>query len=813
MTRPERPSIFHCMVVLAVVVFPIMAADDNNRRRQGDDSGQLQSEYSQKKFNDAEIRNNRDFEYLKKILSELFAHEVPVDKTASAGKKDLDVVFDDPVEQPEWLNPTNPRGDDQIFVEVLGTKEKLQYGPNAQSYPKEMFRDKKKKVPNTNKMSIIDGGDWSTGDAGGKKEEKRERNRWKGHNHAGDEHTKRYLNEWLVHVPGGERLARTLAQDLGYDFFGQVAGFDDVYRMVKSDHPAEHTEDAHHLTRRLTRDAKVVWAEQQFAKERIKRKALNNPMESDFPEGNVPCRVCDVPLVRVKRKEAEEEMKAGDKMQELETLAANNGERWDQNFKKENTSNPVKIKNAKTKNLNDTNAKRWMPNEVPVLNFLDHKFNDELWSHQWYLDASISYDMNDDDEDPFPSNHLGMINSHGTRCAGAVAMAANNSKCGVGVAFNARVGGIRMLDGTVTDRIEGSSLIYAKNLVDVVSCSWGPSDNGMRVEGPGTLATQAIFKGIKEGRNGKGIIYVWASGNGGENDDCSCDGYASSIYTLSIGSASESRAVPWYGESCPSTFATAYSSGAYTDQKIVSTDIGGTCTTDFTGTSAAAPLAAGIVALSLEANSNVTWRDVQHAVVWTSLAGPLLHNSGWTKNGRGLLVNPHFGFGLLSAKNLVSALKDWVNVPDQHICRLKPINSPEMSLQSNQMVELHFDGKSCTGKEEVRFLEHVQVVATLNYTHRGALSLQLLSPQGTTTQLLRERLFDNSNEGFNSWPFTSVHTWGEDPRGNWKLTVNVKKTKLSETMGRIGDVFLVLYGTKEAPAHMLNSRIQNFHEE
>ena len=30
---------------------------------------------------------------------------------------------------------------------------------------------------------------------------------------------------------------------------------------------------------------------------------------------------------------------------------------------------------------------------------------------------------------------------HGTRCAGEVAMVANNQKCGVGVAYNARIGG------------------------------------------------------------------------------------------------------------------------------------------------------------------------------------------------------------------------------------------------------------------------------------------------------------------------------------------------------------------------------------
>jgi len=95
-----------------------------------------------------------------------------------------------------------------------------------------------------------------------------------------------------------------------------------------------------------------------------------------------------------------------------------------------------------------------------------------------------------------------------------------------------------------------------------------------------------------EGRGGKGVIYVWASGNGGfRADNCDCDGYTNSIYTLSISSASQQlkspwyaeqsrRSIwsrlttgpprqPWYAEHCASTMATTYSSGASADNKIV----------------------------------------------------------------------------------------------------------------------------------------------------------------------------------------------------------------------------------------------------
>lgn len=80
-----------------------------------------------------------------------------------------------------------------------------------------------------------------------------------------------------------------------------------------------------------------------------------------------------------------------------------------------------------------------------------------------------------------------------------------------------------------------------------------------------------------------------------------CHRYVTSIYTISIGSASQKGHAPWYSEKCPSTMAVTYSSGAYEDQMIVTTDINNTCTLSHSGTSASAPLAAGIVALALEA--------------------------------------------------------------------------------------------------------------------------------------------------------------------------------------------------------------------
>ena len=104
-----------------------------------------------------------------------------------------------------------------------------------------------------------------------------------------------------------------------------------------------------------------------------------------------------------------------------------------------------------------------------------------------------------------------------------------------------------------------------------------------------------FLTGTTKGRDGKGSIFVWATGNGGKNHDyCSCDGYINSIYTVSIGAVDDCGKSPWYAEPCPGTMAVTYSSGVSgINKEIVTTDLHNKCTMKHTGTSAAAPLAAG----------------------------------------------------------------------------------------------------------------------------------------------------------------------------------------------------------------------------
>ena len=266
----------------------------------------------------------------------------------------------------------------------------------------------------------------------------------------------------------------------------------------------------------------------------------------------------------------------------------------------------------------------------------------------------------------------------------------------------------------MTDSMEAEAFNKNMDINAIFSCSWGPDDDGATVDGPHLMAAKAMKFGVDFGRGGFGSIFVVASGNGGENgDNCNYDGYANSIYTVTIGAVDEDGGMPYYAEECASMLGVTFSSGTLNKRDIVTTDwlpgqnggssaggegaggalgfrsVGGDggvksgrsagggvyrgassaygssaggCTERHTGTSAAAPLAAGMVALMLEARPCLTWRDVQYIVALTARKVDV-DVAHWQSNGAGLSHSHKHGFGLLSAWRLVNAARIWRTVP------------------------------------------------------------------------------------------------------------------------------------------------------
>uniref|UniRef100_A0A8C2ESH0 Proprotein convertase subtilisin/kexin type 6 n=1 Tax=Cyprinus carpio TaxID=7962 RepID=A0A8C2ESH0_CYPCA len=537
-----------------------------------------------------------------------------------------------------------------------------------------------------------------------------------------------YTNHWAVRIPGGPSEADNLASKYGFTNLGQIGGLEHHYHFHHSRVVRRSTFVTRGTHSFIHMDPKVDWAQQQLVKTRVKRHARSDPSYihlNDPKWSNMWYIHCSDKNSRCRS--------------EMNILAA-----WQRGY----TGRNVVV------TILDDGIERNHPDLV-----------------QNY-DQLASYDVNGNDYDPTPRYDFSNENKHGTRCAGEVAAVANNSHCIVGIAYNARIGGVRMLDGDVTDVVEAKSLGIRPDYIDIYSASWGPDDDGKTVDGPGPLAKQAFELGIKKGRKGLGSIFVWASGNGGrQGDHCSCDGYTNSIYTISVSSTTENGNKPWYLEVCSSTLATTYSSGEFYDRKIVTTDLRQRCTEGHTGTSVSAPMVAGVIALALEANPLISWRDVQHLLVKTSRQAHLKAND-WKTNAAGHKVSHLYGFGLVDAEAMVVEAKKWRTVPPQHTCS-KTSDRRTRYIRADQKLNASISSSGCRDQpdQQVVFLEHVVVRVLIVHPRRGDLEISLVSPSGTRSQLLAQRLFDNSNEGFRNWEFMTVHCWGERAEGTWALEI------------------------------------------
>ncbi len=157
-----------------------------------------------------------------------------------------------------------------------------------------------------------------------------------------------------------------------------------------------------------------------------------------------------------------------------------------------------------------------------------------------------------------------------------------------------------------------------------------------------------------------------------------------------------------------------------------------------TGTSAAAPIAAGIVALCLEANPSLTWRDLMYLTVMSSRPKAIRTNN-FLVNKRGFMVSSRYGFGLMDAGRMVEMARDWVSVPAMSTCvtnRPGDFEVVNLGLGSN-VLDVKVRSSGCMGsEEEVNYIEQVEIVVSLNAEVRGSVEIYLTSPMGTTSLIL-----------------------------------------------------------------------------
>uniref|UniRef100_UPI003AABD16D endoprotease bli-like n=1 Tax=Centroberyx gerrardi TaxID=166262 RepID=UPI003AABD16D len=590
---------------------------------------------------------------------------------------------------------------------------------------------------------------------------------------------------YAVEMDGGVGAARALAEQHGLEFIQRIGSLEGLFTLRDS----RGRPDRAALEERLAATAGVHWVQRQQSHYRDKRASITGPDHSTTHSSQ--------------RRQTATDRRPEEKKSDHYSLTFNDPlwpMQWELFAQGQYSSSGFDLNVMPVWSNNITG------NGV-VVSIIDDGIDHTNKDLRRNYEAFASFDLRGShglSHDPMPLRDE--ENGHGTRCAGEVAMEANNSYCGVGIAFNARIGGIRLLDGSVNDAMEATALTFNIHFIDIYVCCWGPRDDGAEMGGPGSLTEQALWLGTHKGRGGKGSIYVWAAGNGGvHSDHCGADGYVSSIYSIAIGAVTHTGKPAYFGEPCPGVMAvtmTGASEGGSLPLVTVS-NLGEGCVTYFAGTSSAAPIAAGILALVLEANPELTWRDVQHLIAKTAKI-PDPNEPGWSINAAGYHVHHRYGFGVLDAGLMVQQAVRLDAVAPHRTCTQEVTLHPARILASGGVVSVSIQSEGCHGRaDEVNTLEHVQVRVSISAVCRGDLSIGLESPAGTVSLLLDTRPNDASSAGLKSWTLMSVHCWGEQPRGLWTLQVtdhrgtvrSCMRQEEEEAAGALLSVTLILYGT------------------
>lgn len=412
--------------------------------------------------------------------------------------------------------------------------------------------------------------------------------------------------------------------------------------------------------------------------------------------------------------------------------------------------------------------------------------------------SGLSYNYQDSSNDPTPDNPG---DAHGTSVAGIIAARDFNDKGVRGVAPRANLVAYNVLN-YFTNSTEADAMTRGSPDVHISSNSWGFEDDTGELYETSLSWKTAINSGLNNGRNGLGTIYVWAAGNGGsfDVDNSNYDGYANHRAVIAVAALNKAGEKSSYSEQGANLLISA-PGGEFCNPGpvITTTDLTGTAGfnndgrfyydnnsfyTDLTnddytqcmnGTSAATPMISGAVALMLQANPNLGWRDVRYILATTARQNHSA-DTEWATNGANYPINHKYGFGALDTTAAVGKAKGWTNLGPQLAVEVS--NQPGLAIPDDDPTgetdTININGSGITQIEAVEV-----TFSASDHPYAGDLEIILTSPSMTQSILAETHACLDPDTltpvacltPYNNWVFSSVRHLGEVADGDWTLTV------------------------------------------
>ncbi len=412
--------------------------------------------------------------------------------------------------------------------------------------------------------------------------------------------------------------------------------------------------------------------------------------------------------------------------------------------------------------------------------------------------TAIDQDPNNGDSDAIGDP----MASHGTAVAGIIGADADNGVGVVGIAHEATLVGWETYNLISTRFVNDAAngLRYAAdNGGDIVNMSQGVANTPTTAFGAGGIAFSAyqnmynsIDYAVDTGRGGLGLIVVKAGGNSRSTFyDMNASGWTQNDQQVVVAAVDQNGFVSDY-----STYGSVNLVSAFgTPAEVVTTDrIGAEGWTptdyrdDFNGTSAAAPMVSGIVALMLEANPNLGWRDV-HEILAASArhTGSAINasapggdeiffwgvNNADSWNGGGMHYSNDYGFGLVDGFAAVRMAETWLEMNPAATSN-NEVGTFEDDFTGSAVLLPDGNPNGLTFQiTETQNIEIDRLVLNLGLSSGNMpdLLVNLTSPSGTTNTLVYNA---GQGTGINNgaWGFNSQMFRGEMSAGTWTVQIS-----------------------------------------